>query len=46
MIYLSYRSIAMVENSILINVWYTISSDDDLWYHIPAIVYIISSILH
>ncbi len=40
-IYACYWLIVRIENTILISIWYTLSSDDGFWYHSPAIAYMI-----
>ncbi len=41
--YLNYWIAIMIENIILITIWYTLSSGDNLWYHNPAIAYVITA---
>ena len=40
-----YWIIMMIENTILITVWYTSIDGLNLWYHVPAIIYVIVSYL-
>ncbi len=40
-IYVYYWIVMMVQNTILISIWYALGGHDGLWYHTPAIVYII-----
>ena len=42
-IYLCYWIMILIENTILISIWYTQTSDDSLWYHTPAIVYVLTA---
>ncbi len=37
--YLLYWCVTMVQNIVLISVWFTAVADDDPWYRIPALVY-------
>ncbi len=42
-LYVCYWIVMMIENTILIGIWYTLSTNDGLWYHNPAIAYVMTA---
>ena len=41
LLYAVYWIIMMVENTILITIWYHSTNELEMWYHVPAIVYVV-----
>ena len=39
--YVFYWFITMLQNTIMISIWFTATADTELWYRIPAIAYVI-----
>ena len=42
-IYVTYWFLMMVENSIVIGIWYHFTIGQGLWYHIPATIYVMAA---